>query len=116
MAQPMDVAKVAWVVMQGGCWQGRQFLPQDYLKEAVSKQIATVTTANDLVDDSGYGYQFWQVKNNGYGMFGMGGQLAICFPEKDLLLVTCDTQMTAGVMGSFSIFLQTIFANLSGIR
>lgn len=116
VAQPMDVAKVAWVVMQGGCWQGRQFLPQDYLKEAVSKQIATVTTANDLVDDSGYGYQFWQVKNNGYGMFGMGGQLAICFPEKDLLLVTtADTQDDRRGDGIIlDLFFKTIFANLSG--
>lgn len=50
-------------------------------------------------------------------MFGMGGQLAICFPEKDLLLVTtADTQDDRRGDGIIlDLFFKTIFANLSGI-
>jgi len=115
VAAPMDLAKVAWIVMNGGSWRGKQYLPQDYLEAAVNKQIATVSMANDLVEDSGYGYQFWRVKNNGFGMFGMGGQLAICFPEKDLLLVTtADTQGDRRGDGIISeLFFKTIFNHLN---
>lgn len=113
VATPMDVAKVAWIVMHEGNWQGRQYLPKGYLKEAVSKQIVTATMADDLTEDPGYGYQFWRVKNNGFSMSGMGGQLFICFPEKDLLLATtADTQGDRqGVIQD--LFFKTVFAGLS---
>ena len=115
VAKPLDLAKVAWIVMNGGKWQGKQYLPPDYLEAAVSRQIATVSTANDLVEDKpGYGYQFWRVKNNGFGMFGMGGQLAVCFPDEDLLLVTtADTQDYHREGTILDLFFKTVFANLS---
>lgn len=45
----------------------------------------------------GYGYQFWRLTHNAWSMYGMGGQLAICLPDQDMLLVTtADTQPLAG--------------------
>jgi hypothetical protein len=41
----------------------------------------------------GYGYQIWQTRHGGFCAWGMGSQLCLCVPEKDLLLVTTgDTQ------------------------
>lgn len=93
MATPMDLAKVAWIVMHNGQHNGCSYLPAEYIKDATRKQITTAARASGPDLESGYGYQFWRVRNNGFAMFGMGGQLAVCFPDQDLLLVTtADTQ------------------------
>jgi hypothetical protein len=45
----------------------------------------------------GYGWQFWRFTHGAFGMYGMGGQLAVCWPDQDLLMVTtADTQGRAG--------------------
>ncbi len=115
MAVPMDLAKVAWIVMQQGEYRGKQYLPREYLAEAVKKQIDTSVKGNTIDEQQGYGYQFWRVRNNGYAMFGMGGQLAVCFPDKDLLFVTtADTQENAcGVPIIMDSFFKNIYQNLS---
>lgn len=114
-ATPMDLAKVAWIVMQMGEYRGKQYLPRQYLAEAVKKQIDTSVKGNTIDEQQGYGYQFWRVRNNGYAMFGMGGQLAVCFPDKDLMLVTtADTQGDpCGVPIIMDSFFKNIYQNLS---
>ena len=45
----------------------------------------------------GYGYQFWRLRGEGFGCFGMGGQFALCMPEQDLILInTADNQAISG--------------------
>ena len=41
-----------------------------------------------IEEQQGYGYQFWRCRNNGFAMYGMGGQLAICLPDFDFILAT----------------------------
>ncbi|HHT36647.1 MAG: serine hydrolase domain-containing protein [Candidatus Wallacebacter cryptica] len=115
MSTPLDLAKVAWIVMNGGEHNGKQYLPREYLAAAVTKQIDTAMRGNNLDEKLGYGYQFWRVRNNGFGMLGMGGQQAVCFPEHNLLLVTtADTQEDAnGVPAIFDAFFETVYQNLS---
>lgn len=42
---------------------------------------------SDIEHQQGYGYQFWRIRNGGFGCFGMGSQFAFCLPDKDFILV-----------------------------
>ena len=99
MATSRDMLSVLDLIAKGGIWQGHQLLPREYLAEATSFQIDTLENggANGWDFAQGYGYQFWRLTHNAWCMFGMGGQLAICLPEQDMLIVTtADTQPLAG--------------------
>ncbi len=66
----------------------------EYLKEATSKQIDTaIGSRGGLLDlSSGYGYQIW-MNSHGYMFYGMGSQLIIAVPGKDIAIaITADTQ------------------------
>ncbi len=93
MVTAMDLAKVANLCMHGGCHEGRQLIPEWYIREATAKQIDNRVGEADPEWQFGYGYQFWRTRNNGFAMNGMGSQFAICLPEHDFILVTNgDTQ------------------------
>ncbi len=115
MSRPIDLAKVAWIVLREGEYRGKQYLPREFIKDATSRQIDTSVRGGNLDERQGYGYQFWRTRNNGYAMFGMGGQLAVCFPEHDLLLVTtADTQEhPTGVPAIYDAFFNHVLNNLS---
>ncbi len=97
MATPKDLLLFALVVMNGGTLNGRQLLPKQYIKEAVSYQTDTLMNGSSLEECQGYGYQFWRIRQNGFACYGMGGQLAICLPEQDFICVT--TGDTQGIQG-----------------
>lgn len=89
-----DLMRVAACCMRGG----DGLVPEDYLAEATGKQIDTCLQGN-REEQFGYGYQFWRTRHNGFAMYGMGGQLAVCLPDHDFILGTlADTQLdTSGV-------------------
>lgn len=93
----LDLAKIAYVCMHKGQYNGKQLIPRDYLEKALTRQIDTVV--NHLgFSPYGYGYQVW-VMPHGFAFKGMGGQIALCLPEKDTMLVTTgDTQEMADDM------------------
>lgn len=87
LCKPTDLLKVARFVMNGGNWEGEQILDRTYVEEATKKQVD-----NDLWDANecttqGYGYQFWRTFEDSYFFNGMGCQLAVCVPHKDMILV-----------------------------
>lgn len=84
---PEDLASVAWLVLKGGEYKGKQLLPRDYLQQMTSFQISTAHLSA-LEEQFGYGYQTWINRYQGFTFYGMGGQLAVCFPEKEFMLVT----------------------------
>ena len=99
MATPRDMLALLRLVAQGGQWDGQQLLPRDYLQAATAWQIDNAENGGSGGWDfaQGYGYQFWRLTHNAWSMYGMGGQLAICLPDQDMLLVTtADTQPLAG--------------------
>ena len=83
-----DMAKLAYVCMNKGRWNGKQLISEEYITEATSKQID-----NSIQGSQGYGYQIWREKYNGFSFRGMGSQFALCFPDKELLFACIsDTQ------------------------
>ncbi|MDR0897266.1 MAG: beta-lactamase family protein [Oscillospiraceae bacterium] len=84
-----DFARVADCLLRGG----DGLIPAEYLREATSKQIDT-DMQGQREERYGYGYQFWRLRDSGWAMYGMGGQLALALPEKELLLCTIgDTRL-----------------------
>ncbi len=81
-----ELASFSQLFLDGGkAPDGTQCIPADYVKEATKKQISNETN-NDFsyYGGYGYGYQIWVTKL-GYAFLGMGNQLSIFVPEKDLL-------------------------------
>ncbi len=83
-----DLAKIAAMCMRGG----DGLVDERYLAEATQAQISTVMQPR-LEEQHGYGYQFWRTGSNGYAMYGIGGQLAICLPDDDLCICTVGDTM-----------------------
>ncbi len=102
MATPMDILKVLYVLDKKGkviCSDGveRTLINPEYIKEATSNSSDSVMTAPVSSEAMGYGMQIWQNEVGGFVMYGMGGQLAISIPSRELLIMTCaDTQGMAG--------------------
>lgn len=93
IAKPRDLMYMARFVLNGGSWDGEQLLDANYIKEATSNLTANARDASPDYNKQGYGYQFWRTNGNAFACFGMGGQLAVMVPEKDMILVTtADTQ------------------------
>lgn len=110
-----DLAKVASVCTNGGMYQGEQILPANYLKEATKKQVDT-SLQPFLDEQQGYGYQIWKSRNDGFCFYGMGGQLAVCFPQYDFVFVsTADTQgYPAMLQNIYDAFYQQVFPYIQG--
>ncbi|MGN1019318.1 MAG: serine hydrolase domain-containing protein, partial [Aristaeellaceae bacterium] len=90
---------------------GQGLVPQDYLRDATSRLIATDERAAPE-ERYGYGYQFWRMRR-GFSMYGMGGQMALCLPEEGLSLCTTGNTMLSGV-GVQPIY-DGFFRHLAGI-
>jgi len=80
-----DFAKFAELLMNKGEANGKQLLPREYMEQAISKQTDTLLDGGYGLD-TGYGYQIW-VNKYGFGLHGMAGQFAFCFPDKDFMFV-----------------------------
>jgi len=104
-----DMLKVTSLIASKGNFEGKQLIPADYLSEATSFQTSTALQGN-LDEQYGYGYYFWRTRKEGYCMYGMGGQLALVFPEKDLIFVCmADTQTTDGLSHLYDAFYDCIY-------
>lgn len=86
---PRALERFARLVMNGGCWNGKQLIDREYLRQATSFQTDTALSGIDTYDTYGYGYQFWKTEHNGFALLGMGGQHAIVLPDKKLIFVMC---------------------------
>ena len=82
-----DLAAVATLCMNQGIYEGKQLIPKEYLKEMTT---ALVSTAHyEAYDEQfGYGYQIWGNRDGGFTFYGIGGQLAACYPKHDFILIT----------------------------
>ena len=113
---PRDLAKVAQLCLNGGVWEGKQLVPAEYIKEATSKQQENNLSSARWPDQrQGYGYQIWRCSHNGFSFLGMGAQVAICLPDRDLVVVVNgDNQLIADDYHRiFTSLWSNIYDNLS---
>jgi CubicO group peptidase (beta-lactamase class C family) len=82
--RPRDMAKVGQLVLNGGRWEGKQIISEQWIRDSM-KQHAP---------DRQYGYQWWLGRLESgdrtvvtYGAQGRGGQLILVMPELKLVAV-----------------------------
>jgi len=90
---PRDMAKLGYLYLHEGEWDGRRIVSADWVKEATRKHTAT----DGIL---GYGYQWWTYPSWGaYSALGRDGQTIFVIPGADVIVVT-----TAGGVGHDRIF------------
>jgi CubicO group peptidase (beta-lactamase class C family) len=78
---PRDMAKLGYLYLNQGQWDGRQIIPAEWVEASVTAHVATD-------EEFGYGYQWWTYPRYGaYFARGLGGQLVIVVPERALVVV-----------------------------
>ena len=83
---PRDMAKIGYLYLRGGVWEGRQILPASWI-EAVRK--ADVDMREPWATDLRYGSQFWVVPGrDAYMAVGFDRQLIVIMPKLDIVAVT----------------------------
>lgn len=92
-----DLHNFARFVQNGGMWNGKRLINEEFLKKATSRISDTNLSGFDAHNTFGYGYQIWKTYEDGFAFFGMGDQLVICIPEKDFIFIcTADNQGNSG--------------------
>lgn len=72
-----DLSKIGLLMCNGGVFEGKRILSEDYVKEATSVQIET--------KEGGYGYFFWKYKD-GFSINGKFKQKCYCLPSKNMVI------------------------------
>ena len=94
---PRDLAKLAYLFMRGGRWEGEQLFSLAFAQAATSVQSTGGYPAN-----TGYGFLWWVWSEKGYRAFyglGPGGRIVLAVPEHDLIVV----MMTDETLGADEI-------------
>ena len=95
-----DIAKFGQLYLQKGLWNNRRLIPEEWIKEATSKQIENAANAGDTGDWAlGYGYQFWRCKpKDVYRGDGAMGQFCIVMPNENAVVAITSNSDMAKVM------------------
>lgn len=85
LATTSDLGKIAYLLLNKGRWNGKQLIPEDYAIDAISPLVRNDDGAKVSRFDCGYGYQVWGHADGAFAFRGLGGQVAIGFPGRDLV-------------------------------
>ena len=107
-----DMLKLGSLILNYGAWDGRQLIPEWYMRQATAKQIDTFRNPGTGWG-YGYGYQFWRFPENTFGYFGAFGQLLLCSREKNLYVVTTGGCSREENRRLATIITETLFAESS---
>ena len=97
-----DMARFGQLYLNGGVWEGRQIIPQEWVQDSTSLQFKRSTGTAD------YGYQWWVRKfgEQGYDAYfaqGHFGQYIFVVPDLELVIV-----FTSSHTGSSSMYWQFV--------
>jgi CubicO group peptidase (beta-lactamase class C family) len=81
-----DLAKLGYLYLNGGRWDGVQIVPDGYVRASTQRQSHPPPGG----PFDGYGYQWWVTSDHGHPSFaavGYGGQFIQVIPDLDLVVV-----------------------------
>jgi CubicO group peptidase (beta-lactamase class C family) len=80
---PHDMAKIGYLWLTKGQWEGKQIVSRDWVENSVKVQM-------DTGDDDDYGYGWWLSTDEpvSYSAIGRGGQRILVVPAWNLIVVT----------------------------
>jgi CubicO group peptidase (beta-lactamase class C family) len=79
---PRDLAKIGYLYLKDGVWEGKRILPEDWAAASTQRQ-------SDPKGTMEYGYQWWVLPGStpAYAGIGYGGQLLVVVPSLELIAV-----------------------------
>ena len=80
LMRPHDMAKIGYLYLHDGQWDGQQLLPEGWVEASTREHVAA--TLQD-----GYGYQWWVDDSGFYMALGYAGQFIYVIPDKDMVVV-----------------------------
>ncbi len=82
LLHPRDAAKIGYLFLQHGQWDGKQIVSREWVEQATARQIP-------MGDGNSYGYGWWiPPEDTGeYFAFGRGGQYIRVLPAYDTVVV-----------------------------
>jgi CubicO group peptidase (beta-lactamase class C family) len=86
MLRAPDLAKLGYLYLQHGRWNGTQVLPEEWVTTSTRTHVETKGLMNAAEDD-GYAYLWWNDSWGGYSAHGFGGQYIFVFPALDMVAV-----------------------------
>ncbi|HYD39350.1 MAG TPA: serine hydrolase [Anaeromyxobacter sp.] len=115
-ATPRDLARLGWLLLQDGCWQGRPLLPAGWVREATQVNAAYRTPGGARrARDGAYGWDLWLNRpvrevglatpwpgapEDAYAARGHWGQNVVVIPSQELVIVrTADDRDTSFDLG-----------------
>jgi len=78
--KPHDAARIGYLFLHHGAWDGQQVVPEAWVSEAVKSHAGTG-------QGSDYGYGWW-VSDDSYYAMGRGGQNIKVYPAFNVIVVT----------------------------
>ncbi len=82
---PREMAKLGYLYLRHGQWDGKQIVSEKWVEIATKKQIS-------VDSEMDYGYQWWMYPSlDAYAALGYGGQTIFVIPASDLVIVTTAT-------------------------
>lgn len=79
---PRDMAKLGYLFLHEGQWEGKQIVSAGWVREATVEHIPAS-------EGRGYGYQWWIYPNNqAYAALGRDGQTIYVIPHLEMIIVT----------------------------
>lgn len=83
-----DMAKMGQLLLNGGCWNSEQLIPEDWVGEMMKKQVPTDRPYDKRADwTAGYGYFMWMCSPGGARADGSDGQYIMVLPDYDAVIV-----------------------------
>lgn len=110
--KPGDAAKLGYLWLNGGEWEGEQIVSARWVKDSVDYH-------SDFGDGGGYGYGWW-LWEGGYEASGRGGQHIKVLPAYNILVVTTgggfdyDAEVDRYLVGAVVDFEEAQTANPAG--
>ena len=87
MCTARDLLLFARFVLNKGTFNGKRYLNAEYIESATNMDLSTSDFGFTDPEAYGYGYQIWGAPDGAFAMNGMGTQVALCDPKRDLVFV-----------------------------
>jgi CubicO group peptidase (beta-lactamase class C family) len=98
--QPRDMAKIGYLWLRGGLWEGKQILPASWI-EGVRK--ADIDMRESWASDLRYGRQFWGMPlRDAFMAVGKHRQLIVVMPKLDIVAVVTGSQRFVSPSGNLA--------------
>ena len=87
MCTAYDLLLFARFILNGGTWNGKRYLNEEYIKEATAMKVCNSDYGFNEHGTFGYGYYIWGAPRGCFAMLGMGNQVALGDPAHDFVFI-----------------------------